>query len=265
MISNWKVQWSGNNRESTLSVDAHAFVKSFNDIFSIGLRYNPRGCNNIILSVNSYIEFEYNDPCMMPEICEMLRYVNFVELHVDAVDNQSDKTELYDKAVIIISHQINDCSEKFIPRDFSVWMGEYDDRLKYMYKPGFDLSRVRSVSFVPGGGIPDDVENYQFYYVEVYDIVDIDKLLKINTEILRVDLDTFDSPDDWYRLLEKVKYFILYTDDALPVLQQWPACNQLLAYDINDKYDKHITLDELDEICKANRPRSSSLKSARNI
>lgn len=268
MSNNWKVQCAVNGEEGdVLPVDAYAFIKSFNSIFSVFLEYLPDNHNVIVLIGNSIMRFEYNDPSAMPEICEMLRNVDFVELHIGSASEQSDKTELYEKAVIIYSKNIwlEEYAEKCIPYRPSKWKGEYDNRLKYTYAPGFDLSRVRNVSFnAKICEIPDDIEDYQFYSVYVSDITDMDKLLKINAEVLDINFNEVSSPEDWHRLLEKAKYITMRTSDTFAEPPEL-ICPQLLAYNISDDQKEHITWDELDEICEANRPKSGGLKSARNI
>lgn len=245
-----------------LSVDAWLFVKSFNKIFTIELAYRPDEPNYVILARGSLLHFSYNHPERVPEICEMVCDLDFVELEYDVSENQSDKSRLYQKAVIIRTHGdiIDEYAEKYIPRTRSLWEGYYEDNKLYMCDSEMDLSRVTRIFLFDL--VPSDIGNHHFKYVQTYGINNIDELLKINTDILKVVADYL--PDDWWRLLENVKYIILDTNARIRDTPANFVCNNLLAYNIPNFSGRGTSWKALDTICDSHRRKYGKTKSARS-
>lgn len=265
MSSNWRVQLTDGGEGIVLSVDAHAFIKSFKNIPSISLDYSPKYTNSILV-VGFSLDFQYNDPALMPEICDMLADVNFINLYDDPKDTQSDRTELYEKAAIIRVRGcwwVDNYAGKGVPRKTTTWSGEYNNHAMYVYVPGLDLSRVKNISFHKGA-IPDNIGDYHFHYVGILDITDVDIMSKINTNVLDINIETDNLPENWYRLLENVKYFILRVGGTISDVPMTFTCDKLLAYEVSDCNSEHVVWDNLDEVCEANRPKPFATKSARS-
>lgn len=267
MSSNWRVQLTDGGEGIVLSVDAHAFIKSFKNIPSISLDYSPKYTNSILV-VGFSLDFQYNDPALMPEICDMLADVNFINLYDDPKDTQSDRTELYEKAAIIRVRGcwwVDNYAGKGVPRKTTTWRGEYNNHAMYVYVPGLDLSRVKNISFHKDqGAIPNNIGDYHFHYVGILDITDVDIMSKINTNVLDINIETDNLPENWYRLLENVKYFILRVGGTISDVPMTFTCDKLLAYEVSDRNSEHVVWDNLDEVCEANRPKPFATKSARS-
>lgn len=264
----WRVDYEVNGRSAPATVDVYAFVKSFTKVFTIDLVFYPKKPNNIKVTNGSCIRFKYNNPDKMPEICDMVKDIDFVFLYVDWDDIQSDKTELYKKATIIHPYWEGD----FPKRDNKI--SNYASKcLSYSgntsaYKPGMDLSQVKNIEFASDSlkHISDIIENYHFNYVEVSDVDDAKDLEKINTEVLRITSIEADSNflHNWYQSLAKVKYFIMNTDSYIDDVPPNFTSDRLLAYDISYGNNVRMTWDVLDKICESNQPRFGKTKSARS-
>lgn len=278
---NWSISYKVRGRSAPVAVDTHAFIKSFTKVFTIDLMFYPAKCNRITISDGSLIKFRYNDPNKMPEICDMVGDIDFVLLYADQDDTWSDKTELYEKAVIIQpyygakypqhSNGIEGYMDKCVPLGSSKWNGMYNDNLLYEYEQGMDLTRVKNIVLAQGDfeNMPEIFKDYHFNYVKVINIDDVDKLANINAEVLHIVINQMSDQSDfrhnWHRLLTKVKYFMMSAqlDDNDDVPSNI-TCDRLLAYDINYSKNTRMTWDILDEICESNRPRFREIKSARS-
>lgn len=264
MNNDWTVRYQAGGHSSILSVDARLFIKSFNKVFTIELFYEKDLDGRISLTNGSVLEFLYNDPARVPEICEMVRGIDFVELHIYYADKESDKTSLCEKAAIIYADidYIGEYIEKYVPYMHNRWRNNYDDRTVPIYNSDFDLNRVKYVAF--HDFIPNNIGNYRFKYVHLNGVVDTNEILKINTDILDINTGINHIQDDWHRLLEKVEYLKIEANDRVVDIPLELTCDRLLAYDISDFSGNRKTWKALDAICESHRRRYCKTKSARS-
>lgn len=112
-------------------------------------------------------------------ILKLLENVNFVWLSIPENTYGTKLNSLYSRAAYITSS----CE---IPPEYMhkcIITGDVEHENKLVtYQPGMDLSGIKNIKFA-GDNIPDNVADYEFYYVEVQDPVA--DLTNINTEILR--------------------------------------------------------------------------------
>lgn len=252
-------------RTFAIIADPHTFVQDIAKIFTINIDYDPEAKNSITLCPHSSLNFAYNNPDKLPEICNMLYDKSYVELYIELVEHQLKATGLYHKAAIIFvmqakyNGQLEEYSHKCVPFNGSPWVDEYEEGRLYDYEPLMDLSRVSSISLAYD--IPDNIGDYQFYFVTITQWCNVEQLLKINTEILQIWLGK-DVPHDWHRLLAKVKYFMLYADAIIPDPPDDVICDNLLDYDIVGHHVQRW--DVLDKQCGPSPARFGKTKSARS-
>lgn len=266
MNTDWAL-FSNIASERTVAVVAnpHTFVQNVVKVFTIGIEYNSEAQNSITLHYDSALNFVYNDQDKFPEICDMLDNIRFVELQTDPKCHQPRATELYRRAAIIRASRhkndehLKEYNHKCVPSIESPWKGEYEEGKLYYISPSMDLSRLSIISLEYD--IPDNIGDYQFYYVNADDC-NVEKLLKVNTEILHVWASNY-VPHDWYRLLAKVKYFMLYASNAIvPDPPNDIKCDNLLDYEIIDRHVRRW--DVLEKICEPSPARFGKTKSARS-